>query len=106
MKIKTLILAAAFGAVASFPLAAHHLCNAGEEVCPEDVVDLQGKHAAIFDSLTVTDEMGNDVATNNGAMALDPVDEIGNQDVTRADGTLASDPNIPSMPVPRVQTGQ
>jgi hypothetical protein len=91
MKTTTLILAATVGVAASFPIAAHHNCAAGD-ACPEDIGDMQGNHEAIFADLT--DEMGDPVTGG------DPVDIIGNPDA-REEGDNASDSNAGNVPAPQ-----
>ena len=91
MKFATLVLAAAFGAAASFPLTAHHNCAAGADVCPEEIGDALGNHEDAFDSLL--DDMGE--PTTGG----DPVDVVG--DLAREEGDNAADSNAANIPDPQ-----
>jgi hypothetical protein len=75
MKLTTLILAAACGAVASFPLAAHHNCAAGD-ACPDEIGDLMENHTLAIEELTEVDMGGQ----------MDPADvDDPNQDGGGAD---------------------
>jgi hypothetical protein len=68
MKTTILLLTAALGLSVSVPIAAHHNCNAGDEVCPEEIGDVMGYHELAYDAL-------DDNMVGSGAMSVeDPAD--------------------------------
>ena len=67
MKVTMLLLTATLGVFVFLPVAAHHNCNAGEEVCPDEIGDLLGYHEDAYEALE--DMVGS------GAMSVeDPAD--------------------------------
>ena len=55
------------GLALTAPAAAHHMCNAGDLVCPENIGDYMEYHDAIFDALADM-VMGN----MEDGMSMDP----------------------------------
>ena len=70
MKTRYVIAITALGAAFAMPVAAHHNCNGSDEVCPEEIGDMQGNHEDAISG--IPDNMGGGVPDNTAAM--DPAD--------------------------------
>jgi len=93
MKVAMLLLTAVLGMLMSLPVVAHYNCNAGDDVCPEEIGDYMGYHEDAY--LRVEDLVGC------GAMSVDvevedPADVIGgegrNIDIVDLPGTATRFP--------------
>ena len=84
MKAIPIITAIAVSLTLAMPVAAHHLCNAGDRLCPEEIGDYMDNHeeavSDMYEMLLETDPMGTNTRTS--ADPSNSASEMGEWDET------------------------